>query len=203
MELELTLTPASLPKDALAEVTLALTFRHGGLLSKSLYVDQAQLAPASGWAGPWWDVLLLQDGVERPERLREVRTWYGPPGMLPTDEAFKPVKLERGKPLRRELRACWVPAARLAPEHVSVETLDPEGMDGFSSLGFELRGAGVLALGRTRADVEQAMRARKDFLRPGKVLFLPAQGRCALRVGYRPGARGSDSARSNEVELST
>ncbi len=191
MKMELQVTPSTLSSTAMEDVSLRLSLKNDGLFAQTVFCGNALYHVAAGWVGPWWDVAFRQDGVERPERFRELRTYYGPPGMPPSDDAFTPMILRSGEVRTHTLFACWIPASQLSPSQLTYEALDPEGMDGVRALSLEqLRGAGVLLFSRTLLSVEQARQAGRDVLRPGTVLFVPTEGAWSLQIGYREAGRG-------------
>jgi hypothetical protein len=174
--LDLAIEPGRWPDGELLDVRLVATFENRSAGALELYPDVARFSVESGWGSPTWH-------LEGPTaKLRELRHQYGPPGMPPTGAYYAPHR-KRLKPGRREkhvVAACFIPASRLRPEHLSPATLDPEGMDGWAA---PPPGTSVLVLGRSRAELLAEQSRRPDFLRPS-VLMLIGPGSLDLRLRY-------------------
>jgi hypothetical protein len=156
------------------DVELVLELENNGLLSVVVYPEVAQWSARAGWAGPAFGL----------EGMRELRTWYGPPGHPPNssyfDQGAKP--LARGQRLATRFHACLFAPGVLEPRHLALATLDPEGMDGLS--GLDLASSSLLVVGPPAKLLLAEREKREDFLRPGLFVPLAPKGPWPLRFSY-------------------
>jgi hypothetical protein len=196
--------PDRLPLDAICDVALRLVLRNEGSKTIEIYPQAAKLDAISTFAGIGmsWGIALLPENGTEPLPLQELRRYYGPPGNPPSPAHAKTlgVSLAQGEEHVVDQFACWIPNARLLPEHLSPAVLDPEGMEGIGPRSwtpspgdkvppplrdsFPLAKASVLVFGAPAAAMEAAMREQHDFLRGRVVAFVPAAGTYELHVGY-------------------
>ena len=196
--------PDRLPLDRTCDVDLQFTLCNQGRKAIEIYPKAAKLAALASFAGVGisWSLALIPENSDVPLPLLELRRWYGPPGNPPSPAYAKQLGVSLGpgaQHVERQL-ACWIPNARLAPEHLAPAVLDPQGMDNIAARSwtpppghpvppplqdhFPLAQASVLVLGSNAASVEAAMRQQTDFLRGHVVAFIPAAGAYDLHVGY-------------------
>lgn len=170
LELTAELDPARLPQ-APCDVRLRLVLRNAGSAPISLATDMAKLAAVASYAGVGITWGLDIAGV----KIRELRSWYGPPGNPPAPSAITKAArtLAPGASETVEMPAAWIPNRVLEPRHLA--NLDPQGMD---NLG-DVSGASVLVLFPRGLD-----RKADDFLRGHVVAFFPGPGTYELRASY-------------------
>jgi hypothetical protein len=176
LQLAVAIEPDRLSGGDLLDVHLVVTFENRSPKPLELYPDVARFSVESGWGGPSWH-------LEAPgAKVLELRNHYGPPGMPPTASYYKPhrKRLAPRRQVSHVIAACFIPASRLGPEHLSPAALDPEGMDGWVAPS---PGTSVLVLRRSRVDLSPLLSRRPDFLRPS-VLMLLRPGSLVLRVRY-------------------
>ncbi len=204
LSLRASIVPDRLPIDRICDVDLQLALCNEGKETIEIYPNAAKLAAIASFAGIGisWSLVLTPEHGEPPLPLLELRRWYGPPGNPPSPASAKQHAVSLGpgaQHVERQL-ACWIPNARLAPEHLRPEVLDPDGMDNIAARSwtpppgydappplherFPLARASVLVLGANAASIGAAMREQTDFLRGHVVAFVPAAGTYELRVGY-------------------
>ncbi|MDB4972213.1 MAG: hypothetical protein JWN48_554 [Myxococcaceae bacterium] len=183
---------------AIVDIELALRICNESRTPITIYPAGAQLEVA-GWGGPLWQ-LRLQRGAEQSSP-KELRLWYGPPGMPPIKSYYErfAMVLQPQTCLEHRLTACWLPHQHLPPNATAPETLDPAHMDGVTDAHGSA--ASVLVLQTSSDKLRQRMRERPDFLRPSMLFFVPQPGTYALRVQYaqRP-SMGFEPERALQVE---
>jgi hypothetical protein len=181
MTLTLTLSTSTdrLTDRGWTELVLAIDMRNASAGPIDIYPDIAPLSPASGWGSPIWFLELVAAG--RTCRLRELHTWYGPPGMPPADSVFQQRRraLGPGESHRHEIVACYIPRDELPGAACSREALDPQGMDAISDA--ELAAPAILAIKSASFLTKQPP---DQMLRPGQLAFLPDRGPLQLSVRY-------------------
>jgi hypothetical protein len=209
--LRLAIEPAVLPADAMRDVSFKLTFRNEGRAPASIHPGAAKLCAHASTAGTGicWDFafdLKAAAGGQAPDgaptaAVREIRTYYCPPGEPPLAAAVKKqteVRLAPGKEHRTELRACWIPNALLPPASLNPAVLDPQAMDGIDAPAggtppgaprplkdvFPLPPASALLFGTDCATMKKVMRERQDFLRGSVVALFAAAGDWEARVAF-------------------
>ena len=173
LSLSAELTPARLPATP-CDVQLRLVLRNTGKTPLSLAPDMAKLDAVASYAGAGITWSLEIPGV----RIRELRTWYGPPGNPPAPSAIAKLArpLKAGAEKAVEIPVAWFPNSALEPRHLA--NLDPQGMD---NLG-DVSGASVLVFHARKLD-----RKADDFLRGHVVAFFPGPGNYELRASYAQG----------------
>jgi hypothetical protein len=112
----LAIAPATFPADAMRDVAFKLTFRNGGGAPALIYPGAAKLCAHVSTAGTGicWQIRFDSKSGAAAD-VREIRSWYGPPGEPPAATAIKKqteVRLAPGKEKTAELRACWIPNSR-------------------------------------------------------------------------------------------
>jgi hypothetical protein len=198
----LAIAPATFPADAMHDVSFKFTFRNDGDAPVLIYPGAAKLCAHASTAGTgicWEMGFDAKSGAVAD--VREIRTWYGPPGEPPLATAIKKqteVRLAPRKEKTTELRACWIPNALLPPASLTPAVLDPEGMDGIDTPAagtspgaprplkdtFPLARASALLFGTDCATMKKAMRERQDFLRGHVVALFGGPGDWQARVGF-------------------
>jgi len=170
LELTAELLPARLPATR-CDVTLRLVLHNASSAPISLATDVAKLAAVASYAGVGitWGIDIA--GV----KLRELRSWYGPPGNPPAPSVITQASrtLAPGASKTVEMQAAWLPNSVLEPRHLA--NLDPQGMDGLG----DVSGASVLVFFPRGLDLEA-----DDFLRGHVVAFFPGSGSYELRASY-------------------
>lgn len=204
VSLRVSAAPDRLPLDRICDIDLQLTLCNEGTEKVEIYPKAAKLdaVASSAGIGISWTLALIPQTSNDPVPLLELRHWYGPPGNPPAPSYAKSLAttLAPGEQHVHRQLACWIPNARLAPEHLSPAVLDPQGMDNIATRSwtppagyklppplqdhFPLAQASVLVLGANAAALESAMREEADFLRGHVVAFVPAAGTYHLHVGY-------------------
>ena len=200
--LDLSLVKRLRSGSGIVELELGREFVRGAELVP-IYPGAARNACLSGWAGPrwWWRIECDADAVE----LRQLRSWYGPPGMLPPASYYASHRVQLAGRHRVELRACLLDANGLRPENLEPKHLDPEGLDGYE--GPPQRFAAVLMADLDGATLEARRSQGPGFLRPGLLAFLPPATRTTITITYEqgraPGFEPGHEIRlvSNTVEL--
>ena len=176
--------------EAATDVALAIVMRNVSAAAIEIFPDVAQIAPASGWHSPMWHVELSA------APLRELRHWYGPPGMPPSNQVFQDRRqvLAPGAEHRVGLAACYLPHYALMRD-----AIDPERMDGITD--DELAAPAVLAM------MPLDFVRKQNALRPGRVAFIADRGPLTIRVRYTQEpwfaftTKSKLDATSNEVVL--
>lgn len=194
MKLQARFAPQPLPQDRACDAAFELEMENHGHRSVEIYLDGAEYFALCGWAGPKLQLLVREGGapwptydeqevVERSFRLvAELRTWYGPPGHPPEPSYWERFRrsLEPGQTLRRAWGGCFLPRSLVKPAHLATEQLDPEGMDGLA----RMEQASCLVIGKSAAQVLAERKRRRDFLRPGLVIFFPRPGAYQFKFIY-------------------
>ena len=204
VSLSVTASPERLPLDRICDVELGLTLTNTGTKSVEIVPKAAKLAAIASFAGIGitWSFELLPEGGGASLPVIELRRWYGPPGNPPSPAYAKKdsVTIKPGAQHVEPMVACWIPNDRLAPEHLSPATIDPEGMDNIGPRAwtppagtsipaplhesFPLAQASVLVLQVNASFIKPAMKKLPDFLRGHVVAFVPGAGTYQMQVGY-------------------
>lgn len=183
LELQLSVSSDQIPDRGWTDVQFSLELRNISTKPVDVYPAMAQFMPASGWYSPAWDVLL--EASPAPPKLRELRTYYGPPGMPPSQATFEQKRetLDPGAAWRGQVMMCFMPRADVPDSELTRAVVDPQGMDGISD--DELQQS-VLVL-HANADLLRK-RAPGQLLRgqfASLVAFVPSHGALDIFVRYR------------------
>ena len=197
--------PARWPADGLTDVAIRLVLGNQGDHEAAIFPKAAVLAERGGYGFVW---RLQFHGAGGPVHQQELRRWHGPPGIPPSAASVKEhaqLFLAPGDSHESIIPACWIPSARLSPEHLDPLTLDPTGMDNIAdhevrrqwpesmraapplSQRIPLGQASVLVYGQDAAHLEPMMASRPDFLRAEfatVVAFFLSAGEHRLEAAY-------------------
>jgi hypothetical protein len=179
-----------------ADLQLRLTLRNDGTAAAKVYPTAAKLAAIASYAGIGisWGV-QLQDVAGAQIPIRELRTWYGPPGNPPSPQwaESSAVKLAPGAKHELAIPMAWIPNAKLKPRQLDPTVIDPEGMDSIAgphkgpqwpipiSEQIPLATASVLVVGSPLGAVALD---KEDSLRGKVVAFVVSPGDYTLQAFY-------------------
>ena len=191
LRLQLDVSPDRLRLDTASDLELRLRLTTDARVT--IYPAAAKLEAIVSYAGVGitWGVSLA--GPDGAVPIKELRTWYGPPGNPPAPSWVKrdAIELRPGVEHVITLPACWIPNAEIDPASLDPKLLDPQGMDNISGPGFvghpplvelvALARCSVIAF----APLGQLDRSKVDFLRGRVVAFVPAAGSYELTAAYQ------------------
>jgi hypothetical protein len=188
IELQASLEPAIWPEREMKDVTIQLTLNNNSKRPVTIYPAFTALSWQVSVAsmGMSWDLTFVPSTLGASASGRELRTYYGPPGEPVTDDAIQKagLVLKPGKEKKITLSALWIPSLLLDPASLSVEVLDPQGLDDLKSIP-DLKRSSVLVLNASRSTLKKSMGKDKSILRGYIVVFFTAPGRYALKASYR------------------
>ena len=165
------------------DLAFALELHNISASAVDVYPGIAQFMPASGWYSPAWDFAL--EAPPLVPQFRELRTYYGPPGMPPNQSVFDQSRqtLKAGDVWRARINMCFIPRAELPDSECSRDVLDPQGMDGITD--DELRNS-VLVMHATAAELRKRSPGAllRDPRMGNKLAFVPSQGVLDMFVRY-------------------
>lgn len=165
------ISPSEFNSTELQDVNIELVFENTSNSVITLYPGAARYTEEAGWLSPAFEVLIEKNKVLYP--LIQLRNYYGPPGMPPGEKYFEQmkIKIRPNEKYTYEIKSCFIPAKKLTKENLSLETLDPEGMDGLKR--YKLSESSVLVFGLDCKKIKSLMH-KVDFLSPG--IFVPLKG---------------------------
>jgi hypothetical protein len=184
LELRLSVNTDQIAAQGWTDLAFALELRNISTTPVDVYPAIAQFTPASGWYSPAWDILL--EAPPLTPKIRELRTYYGPPGMPPNKSVFEQQRqtLTPAEVWRAQVAMCFIPRNELPDAECTRAILDPQGMDGITD--DELRQS-VLVLHATAGDLRK--RPAGQLLRGGQftsyLAFVPSRGTLDIFVRYR------------------
>ena len=190
MDIELTasLAPAAWPEREMKDVTVQLTLKNNSAKPVTLYPSFTALSWQMSVAsmGMSWELVFVPSNPGASASGRELRTYYGPPGEPVTDAAMRKagVVLKPGKERKTTLNALWVPSALLDPASLSMEVLDPQGLDDLKSIP-NLKRSSVLIFGASSGEFKKSLGRTREILRGYMVVFFSAPGTYVLKAAYR------------------
>jgi hypothetical protein len=207
LDLRLTVDRDHIPAHGWTDLVVALELHNIATTAVDVYPGIAQFMPASGWYSPAWDIAL--EAPPLVPQFRELRSYYGPPGMPPNQSVFDQRRqtLNAGDVWRAQINMCFIPRTELPDAECTRAVLDPQGMDGITD--DEIRNS-VLVMHATAAELRkrspgQLLRGPHMF---SKLAFVPSHGALDIFVRYRQQAwsgffkpKQSLVAESNRVTL--
>ena len=182
LDFKLTVDRDRIPATGFTDLTFSVELRNISDSAVDIYAKMAQWMPASGWSSPAWDIAL--ESPQFTPRLRELRTYFGPPGMPPNSQVFENQResLAAGKSWRAQVNACFLPRTEIPDAEITRDVLDPKGMDGITDA--ELAQS-VLVLHATSRDIRK--RPAGELLKHGftsRLAFVPQHGTLDIFMRY-------------------
>ncbi|MEW6516645.1 MAG: hypothetical protein AB1439_07080 [candidate division FCPU426 bacterium] len=186
LQLEAEVEPAVWPANKMRDITIRLRMTNNSPLPVTIYPAYTALAWKVSVAsmGMTWDLKFKPEEPGLSASGHELRTYYGPPGEPVSELAVRKAGkvLKPGAEHVTTLQACWIPHALLQTEHLSMQTLDPEGLDNLRSIP-QFDKCSVLVFGASSAWIKDHSKS-KEMLRGFMVVFFSGPGRYTLRASY-------------------